>query len=611
MGINANETNAGTRGSAPEFDENKANAADGTRQETPRFQGMSSLNSLLNRPLSRSGVDEYTMEYVEGMRKFLVEQAQDKTFSIVPVDRTTYDLVVSAIAVVGKYTLAGQPLYLSWTFLLEPTGGLDTRLVRDNRGELELPTTTADAYDDRIAEAVQNAVKNHLHIKADVHEAGYSVLPIELDPKDARRVSAEVVNAVIAIDGMYKEQPGVEEPRFNVSWFKGSSTAVTGRMEFRPGAAETLSGLPIRNDVQITARLRGQHKQGSIATQPTTLSQIGGYIDLSYIQPQPTYNAFNQEVKGTKCYLPRFVITNTDIRTNALQPELVLFGLATATLLSDRSAWVNAFKPVHGAKEDTRDIGAIGYEVNIDPTAKQPMGLIDTDDNSFDLAQVVSAFFHEDLLYSIDIEEGGSDNWLYTELQFAANGDEDAYNNVIATADNLTDGHFSKLWNGGQIASHGGNLINLGYFLDKDGSKKDLRTFDYLALLNLIGRNDLETVVAWSNTMDNESDSPERRYAERARIQRALLGDNYYPKGYALRYDVDGNFLATLVQAIYNAGMTIAPENSFANLQQSTRGNPSLANMALRNGANPLFSARRTTSDDDRQYSFAPRSRRG
>ncbi|NHX21939.1 hypothetical protein, partial [Escherichia coli] len=76
------------------------------------------------------------------------------------------------------------------------------------------------------------------------------------------------------------------------------------------------------------------------------LAQVGGYIDLHYIQPQPQQGQWGT-ILPSNCYLPEFVITNQNLETNAVTPELCLLGLASTRLLQNNNAWQNTYRPRH------------------------------------------------------------------------------------------------------------------------------------------------------------------------------------------------------------------------------------------------------------------------
>lgn len=581
----------------PQFDDRAAQSATGGRARS-NVGGFAALNSFMNRPLNRNGIGEQTMAYVEQFRSFISKElpGQEKNYAILPVERNTYDLPLSVIVVAGAFRTSQGTALLAYPMLLEPADSLPSRTFQTPQGELEIPTVASDAYDDRTKQAVINVVQNHFKLDVEVEEVSYNTIPNDLDPKDERRLGGLMTIAINTIDGIAKELPGNEEARFNTTMITGTSDAptgvvVSGRMDFTPQPLETVTGLPIRNDIGVTTKLimPNQDRSQIATSNPPILSQVAGFLDLAYVEPEVTLNQYNQQVKSTNVYQARYVISNINIETNAMTPELALFGLASTRILSQNHAWIQGLRKRHGIKDDTRDIGAIGYEVNLSTDGSNQLGKFDTSAQDFDLYQLVRRTFLPNLLYSLDVQEGGDDSWVWLGLQYAVQGDQNAYRDIIDAANNMTMGHFERYWQPGtELARHSGNLIHLGYFTTPEG-KQDIRKLDYLALLNMIGQDHLEDVVAFSNTFDSGFGDATKRLADRTRILRGLFQNNIHFKGWAHRYDLNGVFLDALANGIRDAGLTIVPETVYGEFNQTVRGAGNVSNFAVQSGNSPLF----------------------
>jgi len=607
------------QGTAPQFNPEKAQQA--APQGQPRaasanMGGFAALNSFLSRPLNRNGIGEHTMAYVEVMREFVRKElsGQESKYVILPVERNTFELPLSVIVVAAAYRTNSGTALLAYPILLEPMDSLPPRVFQVPGGEMEVPVVASDAYDERTKQAVMTVVRGHFRLEVDVEEVSYNVIPNDLDPKDTRRLSSLMTIAINTIDGVAKELPGLREERFNTAMITGSKEAptgvtVSGRMDFQPMPLETATGLPIRNDISVTTKLvlPNQSRDQIATSSPSVLSQVAGFLDLSYIEPEVTLNHLNQQVRSSQVYQARYVISNINVETNAMTPELALFGLASTRMLSQNNAWVTGFRKRHGVKDDTRDIGAIGYEVNLATDGSQMLGKIDTSANDFDLYQLIRRTFLPNLLYSLDVQEGGDDSWVWLALQFAAQGNADAARDINDAANNLTLGHFDRYWQGGEIARHSGNMIHLGYFTTPDG-KEDIRKLDYLALLNMLGQDHLPDVVAFDKTFDPAFGDMTKRLAERTRILRGLFQNNIHFKGWAHRYDLNGAWLDALASGIRDAGLTITPETVYGEFNQTVRGNSALSQFAVQSGNSPLFMPTQTQRTGNFNQSWtAPR----
>ncbi len=580
---------------APQFDESQVRQAAPHRKT---ITGKGGVNALLSRRLNRVGGNEDISKIAEMMRSYLRSQLDEgyvPTFVI--VDGVTYELAVSAIVPSVMLTARGVKTVLAYPILVEPRDrSMDTvRTVREAGRELSLPVVTSDFYDARTEEQIRNAIVRQFGLNAadsDIKLVGYCTLPVEVSSDDKGEIEDLAANVFSALESWVREQPGSEEPRFNLAEIDNTQTRFTGKLDFSPAPIKTLTGLPVRNDVTITTKMR-DITVDSLHSQSGVLSELSGYVDLIYVDPQPEQNPYTRQMYlNPACYLPNFVISHQEILVNAVTPELVLFGLASARLMQQpNNAFYNAFKPRHGVKNDTRDIGAIGYEFDPTGEGKGPKAPIDTADSTFNLQTLLSTAFRPGLLYSLDVVDGGEYSWVYEALLYAANGDAAAENDVIQYADNLTNGHFRQLWNPveNRVAVDSGDLIPIGYYIDPEGQRKDLRDIDYLALLNMFGGSDAELVYRWSETFGNPNQSPQQRLDARVRILKSLLSNNLFIKRIAHRITLTPTFIDVLATAISKAGITIVPETVFSEQQTYTRGSTTLANYALTGGQSPLF----------------------
>ena len=507
---------------APQFD-----AARAASEQQQGLRGMAFINSVISRPMSRTGVGEQLTAYLEALREVVRKELLNDAdrYVFLPIDRTTYELPVNVIVVAQHVRYDKGPVVMVYPILLEPAEGLPSRFQTFGANEYEIPTTMSDAYDARVWQAIQSVVRNHFKLpNVNVDDVTFNIIRNQLPPTDEKRIARLAALAINPIAGDAKELPGHEEARFIAQLICGPENARTGaqlfgRMDFNPPAKESVTGMPVRTDIAISTKLVMPNQNSGAAAAPSApiLTQIGGYLDLMYIEPEmmPSPQGFGQMIKSTNAYQARFVMTGIDVETNGVTPELALLALASSYMLNNNNAWVNAYKKRHGVENDTRDIGAIGYEIPVD--ANNTQAKIDTGASDFNLYQFISRFFRQGLVFSIDVDQGGDDSWVWNTLQYAAGGDVAAIENFILTADNLTNNHFSKLWDRKQpLAKHSGNVITLGYF-NSGATKEDLRKIDYLAQLNLFGADDLNTVVEFANTFDPTQGDPAVRLGERTR----------------------------------------------------------------------------------------------
>ncbi len=563
-----------------------------------RRRSIVEMNSAMPRPVSRQPTGEVVMKFQDQLQKQMdrnFRQGFEQFFRLVVLDNNTENVPLSAIMMCYHEKVNNQDFLAVYTLLVEgSTGRLNTRTINMGGQQVEIDTVAGDVFvtNDFMWNKVQETVQAAYGRRMLVMDAGTMVLPTELDPEDEEHLRRVLFNSTQACFTVMANQIGGKEEPFSVDWVNSSSDTLVARLDYNPGQAETATGEPVRSDVRITLQgtLSGQNSQAGFE-QVRELSSVDGYIDLVYAPPQQ--QAFNQP-PITQHYYPRFVITRADTEIDAVTMELQLLALSTTTLLSRNHAWAGVFRPRPVKGVDLRDIGAIGYEVNFTGDQNAKPEYIDTKSNDFDLNalyQFVSMAINDGLIYSMDVEEVGELSWIHQAFLAEANNNRDAHQMILDAANNLTMGHFGQIYQGGQICVDDNNRVHLGHYTDENGQRRDLRDIDYLALLNLAGKNDPNVVVEWGNTFDQTDVPMEIRLEKRAKILKAMLGSSLVIKGYARRITFNPAFLEALNLACAKAGLSIRPNNLIQEFSGvGARGNFTAANFALGGqGANTLF----------------------
>ena len=557
-------------------------------QSKPQKAGLMSVNSLLRRPLGRNTAGEATQALVKALSAHFDESfaaGARESFDILVLDNNSAAVALSAILVCYKVSHAGRNYVAVYTMAVEASGGrLAPKMINLSGQNVEIDSVAGDAVDKVLWNKIVELVVSHYGQGIEILNAGQMVLPSELRADDAAHIHRVAYNSVAALATVVEEDVTGAQAVISVSMIdNGSSLSAT--LDYNPAPLTNAVGLPVRNDVSVL--LRGQSASAGANSpheQVRDLTRVDAFIDLVYAEPAPP--AFGQ-APVTQRYYPRVVITNLDSQIDAITAETQLLALATAPLLSKQQAWGGAFKPRYTSGMDLRDIGAVGYEVQLDPTQKPDK--FDTKADAFgnaNLFQLLQTTVYDALIYSMDVEECGELSWLNQMFLGAANGHKTAYGAIVKAADNLTDGHFSRVFpQGAQIVVDDQNRIHLGYYVDATGERRDIRDIDYLAMLNLLGDRDMKTVIDWGRTFDDPSIPLEIRLEQRARLLKGLLSDMRI-KGYARRLTFNPGFIEALAAACSNAGLVIRPNNLFVNTTGSiNRGNYNAAAFAV-SGAN-------------------------
>lgn len=560
------------------------------------------LNNRLSRPMSRHSAGEDVNRYATRIREIFSEELRGGAgnYRVLVLHGAEQMLPVSSVILVQTH---GDHASV-YTLMIESSlnGKLSNRMQNFGGRQVEVLTTTGDVYDDVYWNRVRGLVINNLGQNISIiDEAGSYVVPSELSIDDNSRIRDILFNATTALYSVLDDKTGGHEERFNASWVN-RNLALTAQLDYSEHSGEDISGLPVRSDISITLSGSLNDSGNTQYEQSMPLTKIDGYIDLVYDAnvaqqaQQPTQWGAPAQV-STRRYIPRLVLTDSDSCLNAVTMELQLLGLSTTTMLAQNRAWAHTFLPNYskkGKEVDLRDIGAIGYEVNLTGDPNTAPTAIDTKSSEFgreQLYQLLGLTIEDGLIFSMDVEDTGILNWIHSTFLAAARGDIDAHKYIIQSANALTLGEFGKYFNEGDpIAYDDNNRIVLGYYTDQHtGERHDLRNLDYLAMLNLLGAKDMKTVVNYANTFDHIDVPIEIRLEDRVRIIENILGSAVI-KGYASQITFNPAFIEALHASLTSAGLVVRPGNISQEFgQMGVRGSTSAASHAVRNLQGGMF----------------------
>lgn len=538
----------------------------------PRQQSVLDINTSFARPVSRRTSGEQVVAFEKALRKeidaSMGENYRDN-FNLLVLNNATNQTLLSSILVVLAVKVEQVEHALVFNLIVEGSGPRrDNKIIPINGQNVEVEWVPGDVAGDRVLwDKIVTLVNQSYGREMVTHYVGATVLPVELSAEDADHIHRVVfVTTQALFTAMENEVIGSKE--FITVEIVEKNTTVSATLDPTPAPMTNAVGQPVRNDIQITLRgtVAGAQNQGGY-NDSIDLTRVAGFVDLVYAEkPAPVYG----QPPVTQSYYPRYVMTHLDSEVDAITPELSLLALSSATLLARNMQWAAAFQPRYGliGKENLRDIGAIGFECNISGSADAKPERIDTESQSFglpQLAQLLSATVHDNLAFSLDVEEVGEMTWLQQMFLAAAYGDTDAYMAIVEASNNLTLGHFGRGWNNNApIVFPDNNRIHLGWYKDPTGQVRDIREIDYLAMLNLWGSQDLNVAVQWSDTFLKLDRPDVVRLETRTRILKNILTQaDFRIKGFANRVNFAPEFLGHLANSCAAAGLSIRQNNPF------------------------------------------------
>jgi len=578
--------NAETR-SAPQFQNDPA-------QATPRASralGLSDLGALRTATVSRLGAGETVEGFKRAFEKILETQPAERKsqFQFMVLNRDT-DRVYNSTLVITRPLKYRDELYVvTYALPVEASNPInEVRQFQSPGQTAEIAWAASDVLDRRFIETMTRHVQQKHGEKAIVIYAGGRPLPVELKSEDENhllRVLFEADQAMVT--ATEKHILGGAPEVLSVAMFKADNYRASVNVVPVPAEADDSVGNPVRSGITIEMRASRNVSQNMAnqslneRNQDIPLTRVQAYIDPTYdtrhLLQTPSYPGAPQD---SRCFLPRVVIRTVDAEQQMpLSPESHLLGVLSATALSQHiGLWANSLRPRNfmGASSDLQrmtDIGGVGLIAPLNPANREELVRIKTDPREFsdkDFESLISrTFIHDDTMgpiYTLLVEEAGERSWLTDTYYFAAEGDAAAMQEVARTVDNLTDGHFSRLWQqvpDQRIAHNDQNRVHLGYFVDNQGKRVDLQHVDTLAIINLYGEKDKQLVFDWIQTFNPTTGTMEQRLALREQILRNTF-NQVTIKGYGRLLTFYQQFLETANRALRAAGLEISPANTRA-----------------------------------------------
>ena len=554
-----------------------------TQQQQLRV-GARNLNSVMSRPFSKSAVNETVQTITKTFNEFIKSEveAQEPGFRVLVIDSKHSLTALSAIAVCLAKSRGGQEYVSVHTMLVSGGTKLNNRSFQNSGQTFEIITVPGDVADAEMRKRVLMAVQEAYGSRTRILESAANIIHDELDVNDKHKLRSVFGNAIQACWQTMVIEKVIDEAPFNASVI-GSGDTLTAYVDMHPRAIVNTSDLPVRNDISIQLQAVVQQASNSQPEQVIGLTQVDGFIDLVYQPPGPPQQTQwgQMPMANTQRYTPRFVLTQFQSIIDAATMELQLLALASSAILIENIGgapqWMNAFKPRSTDKGDVdmRDIGAVGLEVNFTNAQDAKPVVIDTKTNNFgtqDLYKLINVAMYPNLIYSLDVDEAGDLSYLNLPFIIAAGAINEsytrAYDLITNAANALTNNNFSRCWNGitGNASTeryflNDENRIFTGYYFGKDGTRKDIRDIDYLAIMNMVGRKNQSFIKEWSDTFDRRDIPMEVRLDRRRRIYESILPGNVNIKGYARRITMNPKFMVALVQACKDSGLSFRPSN--------------------------------------------------
>lgn len=585
MAIQDTNTNAPTA-AAP--------AQEAQQQTSQGFSwGMLSNNSLTG--ITRAATSESLIKTKEALLEFY-KQMRVPTgleITVLPIDRSKEtNLYLSSVAVCASF---GKQSAVTYHILMLENSNepLAPKIENFNGQQIQIDRLTSDVFNNEYQRTAHDVVSRSFPGR-ELEPCSAQYIPRGFNLEDKNALHQLAMNALIpttsALEAGMKGFVDVNLAQYN------RDAKLTVNVTFNEHDRTDYAGLPVRDSVSVKViasnNVKANPHEINTADKQLTVSELGGFIDLMWAPTEVAQNMYSPVQVPQQKFAARFVMTNLENQLKMTIPSQLL-ALVSAMSLREGTNWYPYFAPRAGAlaggkkSVDLRDIGAINIEANIfNETAHGQYGTrVDTKAASFtnmELGKLVASAIRPGLVYSLDVSECGADTWYNEVFIAAAAGNTGAQQAVVDAANTLTGGHFARHFqaNAGAVFVNE-DRIHLGYYVNADGQKRDIREIDYLAVMNLLGDKDPGAGEAWSQTFLNLNyPLAQRLDARRKMIQDLVRGEVQFT-GFARRVTFTAEFLNALVAGCRDAGLELQIHSaSFGVNYQSQRSVFGLANQA-------------------------------
>jgi hypothetical protein len=520
------------------------------------------------------------------------EENIDKSFEygLIPVDMNTTTTLGVSVLILTMLEKANPETGVSFhTLIVEASAEAPApRFESINGQNVEILRTVGEAYDDNMLKVVTDHVRRQ-YPQSKLLNAEACVVPRDFSVSDEDAVFKLASNAAFANSSeLETNRAGFFD--LNLANAESDST-LTVRTSFGNPPSLNAVNHPLRSDIKIdfSAAPNNQNNQ-QVVERVTPVAHLDGYIDLVWDPAQVSQNMFAQyspqAVASYQRYAARYVLTALESQ-NLLTIPAQLLALIPALSLRENNQWVQSFRSQNfGEGIDMHDIGAVGIEANFE---NNPSGYglrVDTRADTFKPEhhhRLVTSVVKPGLILSLDVPECGPQTWYNGVFAVAAEGNPKANAAIIDAANHLTNGEFAKHFSpNGRVAVDENNRIHLGFYVDRNGVKQDIRNIDYLAVMNLVGEKDPSIIRQWSDTFF-PTQSLAVRLAARKRIITGLVADVTLT-GFARRVTFEVEFVEALAKGIAANKLSIRSISPYADAGNYERAQGGFTGNTLMSG---------------------------
>lgn len=536
------------------------------RRKDQHFVTLNDQGARRLRPFSRSAgsvrAKELETAMVKEMNAALLKDNVSE-WALQVMDANQLGLPTSALILLQTVKADEIEYVATFSFLIDgPDIRLQPRIEKVEGRPYEIPTVIGDIYNsqdyiNRVNELITQARPGR---KLQIVDAGGASIPVSFSI-EANGVHGLLYKATLATYNTMNNLVELDQaPAYSVANRNSSAEQLVGRLNFTGERYVDETGHPQRHDVIIEVDSSRNQQGREFLTNNNNITKVAGYIEPLYAQPNPDPS----QAMNNQPLLAQYVMTHLSSGFDAMDLEMTLQAVASATMVQVNNGWADAFLPRFASanKEvNFRDIGALGY---LGADGKKIETKTETFKQNFPAFMREYFRLNQGIVFAIDIPEIGPDAFTMDVFRAAAGNNANAIRALVAAADNLTGGLFTTKANLAgtfPMVVDTGNRIHNGFYVGDQGELRDIRDVDLLAVANTYGKTNPQALITYADSFSMNTGPLAVRMSNRLQIIDDVLNGRQTITGYSGRYIFHPTFLKVLTEACREAGLVVSPAN--------------------------------------------------
>lgn len=561
--------------------------------------------NVVNSPVAAGVGGEYYTKMRAKLSEIYKDIAEGVDVTILALNRQNFPaLKFSALVIACRMPNLSESVVAFHTLVLEATGDrLGSVMKQIDNMPVSINRVTSDAWDAILYKTAFDAVTTQFP-NCQIFSADAMVIPghvsSEKNPETVENIARNAALACVSVINAATDDFG----QLNLAYMDRECRFVID-VAFGNHQVYDVTGAPQRSSVLINYSSQKKTNQSiagletvNVADNVARICELSGFVQPIWapLDPQTGFGFQQYPQTGippaTQKYAAEFVITSVQTPF-ATSPAAVLLALSSSLALVDNDAWIQAFLPKSNLggrgqdnKVDITDIGALNIAANLaGETNKGNFGTaVDVAGMKGDLMEInkyLVSLFRRGLAISMDCPEAGAQSWYLSVFAEAAQGNQAAYNQIYAAAQELTNNQFGNFFKQGEPMFTNIVRVPLGHYVVGD-QVQDIRNIDLTAIANLFAGNPA-MIHEYSGTfVERPGVSAARNLAIREGIIRDALNQQVTIDGYAARVTWSDKLILALSSAIAECGLPVTVNTPLnADMLRTGQPSPTFINQSL------------------------------